>query len=279
MFKNKQEAAVWAWICDMARFRAHTFRTQFGMVTLERGQLLLSQRKVAEEFGLGRQQVRSLMSRLVAASMIFENSTHSASRAGTIITVVNYEKYQSDNGGDDEPPTQEQPKAQPKTNPRATQGQPTREEREEREERKEVVEEIPAESLVGAAALPAIDHVHDAQQAYQQLRREIVTGGHRIAFDSDRLRKLAARLREVGPNGWAEALSNIRDSSFLRGETSRTRKFVAEIDWLLEPKNLRKVLEGNYNDGRPASTEKRSSVRGSPIDALSHAIAASGLGG
>jgi hypothetical protein len=292
VFKSKQEAAVWAWICDTARFRRHSFQTRFGMVTLERGQLLISQRIIADDFGLGRQVVRRLMEDLKLAGMVIENSTHSASRAGTIITIVNYDKYQGDNADIEGGATQGQPNVQPITNPRPTQDQPTREEREKREEKEEGYR--PLDSPIGEppgrrelALVQPIPQLFDANEidpafeAYQALRLELKPSARPIELTAPRRAKLTARLRDLrSRGGWAAVLANIRGSPFLRGETSRGRRFVPEIDWLLKPENLQKVLEGFYDENLgSAGRIGGSRVPTSPVDALSIAIAASGLGG
>lgn len=59
-------------------------------------------------------------------------------------------------------------------------------------------------------------------------------------LEADRRKKLRARLAEHGLEGWRQMLANARASDFLR------RKFALKLDWVLEPKNFRKVLEGNY---------------------------------
>ncbi len=288
LFKNKQEAAVWAWMTDTARFKAHSFQTKFGIVHLGRGQLLVSQRTIAEDFGLGRQQVRRLIDSMVTAKMITENSTHAASRAGTIVTIVNYERYQADSANENRPPTQEQPKQQPITNPRPTQDQPTREEGgkgEEREEERPSVSQAIAGGLIvdhhGGRSTSdrriAVDEVGDAFATYDRMRRLIEPNARGLTLGPDRRQKLAARLSEIGgAASWAEVLAIVQASPFLRGE--RTGRLVATIDWLLKPENLRKVREGNYDERHTAGGHRGSPVRSSPIDALSVAIAASGLG-
>lgn len=59
-------------------------------------------------------------------------------------------------------------------------------------------------------------------------------------LEADRRKKLKARLAEHGLDGWRKAIAIARESEFLR------TKFPLKFDWVLEPKNLRKVLEGNY---------------------------------
>ena len=290
VFKSKQEAAVWAWMTDTARFRAHEFQTRFGIVRLERGQVLVSERTIGEDFGLGRQQVRRLMDTMEINGMIHRNSTHSASRAGTIVTIQNYAKYQGFGEEVEALETQGQPKRQPITNPRATHNQPTREEREKGEEREE---DTPSESSISdrsapeaqllpdelpvANTLPTVDEVGPAFERYQACRASLVPGARPLSLSPDRRRGLAARLAEIGgATAWDEVLARIRGSPFLRGETSRNG-FVAEIDWLLKPINLRKVMEGNY-DERPSANPRRQSASIGAVDAMREARDRLGLG-
>ncbi|MEE4452880.1 DUF1376 domain-containing protein [Novosphingobium resinovorum] len=137
--------------------------------------------------------------------------------------------------------------------------------------------------------LPAvIDQPDTAQIAFERhdaLRREFVTNARSVEFTPERKRHMAARLKEIGGLGsWDEVLSIIRRSSFLRGDAARNG-FVAVIDWILKPANLRKVREGNYDDddqrnhllattGGGAAQRPRSAV-----DAVHRAITALGAGG
>lgn len=63
---------------------------------------------------------------------------------------------------------------------------------------------------------------------------------------ADRRRKLEARLREHGLDGWREACRKLEASSFCRG--SNERGWVADLDFLLQPKSLNRLLEGGYDD-------------------------------
>lgn len=66
------------------------------------------------------------------------------------------------------------------------------------------------------------------------------------SLDPGRRNKLRARLDEHGEEGWAAMLSAAEASEFLR------TKFPLKFDWVLEPKNFRKVIEGNYVGGEGA---------------------------
>lgn len=71
-----------------------------------------------------------------------------------------------------------------------------------------------------------------------------------------RRKKLDLRLSELdGLEGWAILLQKIEDGPFLRGENDTG--WTATIDWVLEPRNLTKIMEGNYAN-RPSANRKGS---------------------
>lgn len=94
VFKSKQEAAVWAWMCDIAQWRDTRISTKFGPVELLRGELIIAERELSEDFGLYRNALRSLLHRMVADGMITLKQDHKMKRLGTIVRVVKYEQYQ-----------------------------------------------------------------------------------------------------------------------------------------------------------------------------------------
>lgn len=71
---------------------------------------------------------------------------------------------------------------------------------------------------------------------------------------------LKARINEYGIDSVLEAISNIKRSSFLRGQNQRG--WLITFDWFIKPNNFLKVLEGNYDDksaGPPGSQQDRNS--------------------
>lgn len=72
-------------------------------------------------------------------------------------------------------------------------------------------------------------------------------------IDDKRRKRMMARLKEVGMDGFAAALARAEASDFL------TVKWPLKIDWLLLPGNFTKVIEGNYANPPPA--ESREDVR------------------
>ena len=61
-----------------------------------------------------------------------------------------------------------------------------------------------------------------------------------------RLRAMKARIKEHSDIGfWEEYLCKIKSSDFLSGASSEWR---VNIDWVLSPSNMDKILDGNYDD-------------------------------
>lgn len=65
-----------------------------------------------------------------------------------------------------------------------------------------------------------------------------------------RQKKIIARLREYGLDGWTQALANIEKSSFLTGGTDAG--FRADLDFMVQAKSFGKLHDGGYGNGRHA---------------------------
>ncbi len=79
-----------------------------------------------------------------------------------------------------------------------------------------------------------------------------------IKPSSKRCQLLKGRIREYGLDDVINAIENVHNSDFLRGENNRG--WMITFDWFVKPNNFTKVLEGNYNKegqhgtGRTAQT-------------------------
>ena len=69
---------------------------------------------------------------------------------------------------------------------------------------------------------------------------------------TDKRRKaILLRLKDVGGfDGWCALMEKIRGSPFLRGANQQGWR--CDFDWVLKPANLTKIMEGNYDDRKPA---------------------------
>lgn len=69
----------------------------------------------------------------------------------------------------------------------------------------------------------------------------------------DRSRKIIARLRDYGLDGWDRALANIERSSFLTGTNDKGWR--ASLEFILQASSFAKVHDGTYGNGRHSAAK------------------------
>lgn len=94
-----------------------------------------------------------------------------------------------------------------------------------------------------------LEQVRDAYAEFVHAAREQNWPVPRM-LDPDRKKKLRARLKEFGMDGWQQMLSEAKSSDWIKTE------FKLTFDWVLKPANFRKIIEGNYRN-RAAREEPR----------------------
>lgn len=113
MLRGRPERiAVWIWLLDNAAYQDTPHDIGGKEVMIRRGQVAVSQRRLAEETGVSRQVIRTFLGLLQSSRMVNPDPTHGK----TIITICNYEKYQVSGNVDN-----------PGVNPELTHDQPIKE--------------------------------------------------------------------------------------------------------------------------------------------------------
>ncbi len=133
---DAQRVGVWMWILHHAAWKPTKFRIGKDIIELARGQVCVSQRQIEAATGMGRTALRTFLKALEAEHAIELKLHQGATHGRTIITVCNYDKYQDS-----------QDRANPASDPTATQLQPT----------KEQVNNIPPSEGASAPTLRAVD--------------------------------------------------------------------------------------------------------------------------
>lgn len=85
---------VWSWLCDFAQADPYSLPTKYGTVQLQTGEILVSERSLADKFKLHRNTLRALLHRMTTEGMIEVFRDRISAKAGTIVRVVNYHIYQ-----------------------------------------------------------------------------------------------------------------------------------------------------------------------------------------
>ncbi|NCI22125.1 hypothetical protein EXM36_17030 [Clostridium botulinum] len=78
---------------------------------------------------------------------------------------------------------------------------------------------------------------------------------------TNRYKLTNARIKEYGLKTVLEAIDNIKDSSFLRGQNKKG--WTIKYDWFIKPNNFIKVLENNYVDGEEVNGGTKQDSSGS----------------
>ncbi|HEX2594789.1 MAG TPA: hypothetical protein VHL34_25015 [Rhizomicrobium sp.] len=276
------EREAFLWSIEQAAILAHDQWFNGQRIPVERGEFATSLRLMAEAFSWTVKRVRGFMERMGKAEKWAQRQAHQGAQSPTIISVLNYEKYQ--NVADQKGTAEGTPKgtrgAQQGHSKGTQQNKGNKGNKGKKEESTpySLVDQTLDPANDQPSFLPAPDEVSDAFTAFDAIRQEFVPNARTMELSPDRRKKLAARLREIGgAAGWAEVVATIRGSPFLRGEESRNG-FV-KLDWLLEPANLRKVREGNYDHhGNRSAGPAAQPVRTGPVAAINIARDRLGLG-
>ncbi len=223
------EREAWLWMLENAVWKATRVRVRHGTQDLERGQLSFSTRFMGSRWRWTESRVRRFLARLKIDAMI----NTQADAQSTLITICNYDKYQSW-----QKPIDALSDAQPDA--RATQIRRR--------------EEISSSSLRSEDTSLATDDVGQALSAYENMAKASGLPLVRAITDARR-RKMASTLTRHGLAVWNEALAKITASSFCCGANDRGWR--ADLDFLLTPSKFVKLIEGQYDNRAPQA-------RGSP---------------
>jgi DNA-binding Lrp family transcriptional regulator len=98
-------------------------------------------------------------------------------------------------------------------------------------------------NLLGEPEVEKVDEIGQALAEYQRIAEQV--GLPKVAKLTDKRKShLRERLADFGLAGWIGALRSIPSSWLLTGQGDRGWK--PDFDWLVNPTNLAKVIEGKY---------------------------------
>lgn len=240
-FKDSEmsQREAWIWMIAEASWKDRIKRVGNAEIALKRGQLVASTRFLAKAWLWSEPRVRRYFEMLENRRMISR-----VTDAGvTVISICKYDDYQNTPRVDDAPATHH-----------ATQDRRTSDANDNKGEiRGKGKEEEPIGSL-SADADPAhpipVDEISLAVSAYRAAAADVGWPDVR-SLSKQRRAALAARLREVGLQGWQDALARARGSPHLTGQNDRG--WTASFDFLTRKSSFDRLMEGNY-DPRPSFT-------------------------
>lgn len=231
-------------------------------MAIQRGQLVGAVSWLAARWNWTPKAVRIWLDKLEADGMISrlvpvvaKEGKHQG-KVATIITLCNYEKYQT--GGDDDGPLEGQTNGKQGAN----EGQHNKDNNLTIEQEEEHTS-IAAQSDTTAVDRKAINR-EAARRAFVEWQTFAKRIGLRVPRDSSFQtfgRKIAARMFQHAddPKGidemlavWQLALAMIERSQFCRGMTAT--KFYADLKFLCQPESFDRLIEGGYGNGAHTSS-------------------------
>ena len=196
--------------------------------SVEAGELITTVGSLAERTGLSNQQVRTALNKLQSTGEIILTSTNKY----TLVKVQNYGIYQ----GYDLPEQQ--------TNNKQSNKQITNEQQTNNNQHT-IIKEIK----------------NTRNKEYKDTLVNIVELFNQICVSLPKVKKLSETRKRTLNNAecdsWEELFKKVEASDFLTG---RDGKWQASFDWVIQPRNIIKILEGNYDNranGKYNSTDNQ----------------------
>lgn len=255
-----------AWM-DLIRSAAHKDREFYirGIkVKQKRGQVVMSVKDMCERWRWSDGKVKRFVKYLIADGKITLQSSGVINR----MSIINYDKYQSNDLTNDPAnnPTNSlanNPANDPANNP--TNKNDKNEENDFSEVDKstssEQVPTPPAESI----------NFENLVKNFNNITKGIF-GTVRLPLSEKRKSMIRARIREHGKENFMEAIRMSMKCPFLKGQSKNGWKMT--FDWFIKPTNFEKVLSGNYLETEPQAqptATQHNDGKMSPIQSLEKA--------
>lgn len=258
------EREAWVWLIMEASWKPRTRRMGNAVIDTQRGELAASVRFMATAWKWAPAKVQRYLKRLEKMEMIRSKTDTGVS----VVTICNYDDYQYGDKDADTAPIQQRYSSD--TNEKKGRRKEGKEKDAKASSVSAADSELPTDPdarLAKLATLPPVgptpskpaDPVVEAVDAYTEAAQR--QGWRTIAkITPNRRSAIKARLKEAGGvEGWRIAIEKCAASDFL-GQASPFQTF--GLDWIANPQNFTKIMEGNYDDQRqqPARQDRRAAA-------------------
>lgn len=207
---------------------------------IQRGQFVTSLNTLSQELNMSIKRIRTGLKRLKETNEISIKTANKYS----VVTICNYDRYQCvDYAEGHAKGTQEANKGQTNGIQRAT----TKEDKNIRINKEE---NIIINNNIKEESQTTVNFVEIREFFNRTMNGRMIP---KIKTIDDRRKSwIMARLKTFSLDDLYEAFTKASESTFLNGDNQRG--FIATFDWIVRPTNFPKILEGNYDDRRPATT-------------------------
>lgn len=223
--------AVWMHLILSASYKPGEVLVGHQVVKLEAGQLVFGRIKFAQQIGVSEHTLRMALKSLETLQQITIKSQSKFS----VITVVNWAKYQTDSPANHQQPTSNQPASRHNKEVQEIQEEdqkllrkPAKADLDDDDEKGQKAKPVPYAEIFDAYSriLPSLPQ--------PMLRDDARKNAIRLRWQMDE------RFQTV--EFWVKYFEYIKGSSFLMGMKG------ACFDWFFKPANFKKVIDGNYDN-------------------------------
>ena len=200
---------------------------------IEAGQMITSYASLAKKSGLSVRSVRTALNKLKSTGEL----TCKATNQNTIITVVKWADFQTDDNTSDK--QSDTPVNNQATNDRQTSDKRPTTNKNDKNEKKEKNEK-------NNEYLTVLSLFHETCPSFPHVK----------VLSEQRKKAIKARLNKYTMDDFRLLFEKAEASDFLKGNNSRN--WSATFDWLIKDTNMPKVLEGNYDNKRTESNSEGS---------------------
>lgn len=239
--KDSEYFFVWLWILNEACYEEKRAWFKSKDIVLQKGQILTTVKEISKDLNVSEKKVYRILNLLENEKQIEKQ----ASNKNTLITVLNWEKYQSCEEQDEKPVRNEW-----ETSEKRMGNLPIIKEYKNIRNKEYITDTN--------VSVRQTEAVRQALTEWNKLVDFGIPQVSRMSPDSKRYKNLNARINQYGIDEVLRAINNIRKSSFLQGRNKNG--WSIKFDWFILPNNFPKVLEGNYTDREDANMDGLSAV-------------------
>ena len=232
--------ALWCYILISVVHNEENVLLAGNVVTLQPGQGVFSTPDLANKFGFSVSGIRRALNWLENEHQIEQQKT----TKGTVITVVNWDKYQQ---------AEQQDEHQLNNNRTTTEQQLNNLPYYKKNDKNEKNDKNNINNTNVLFVDPSDDEPTERVGKFGKFQ-PIVDAWNSlpvqsiVSLKSTRLKLLEARIKEHGFDEVIHGITMIRNSKFLLGQNNNGWQIT--FDWFIKPNNFVKVLEGNYDDNK-----------------------------
>ena len=248
VFDNPELLKVWIWCLCKATHRSREQIVGRQIITLEEGQFVFGRKAASEQLKMNESAVYRHIKMLEALNMISIKTNNKFS----LITIEKWTCYQGYDDDSEQQMNSKRTADEQQMNSKRTaneqQVNTNKNDKNDKNDKNVRMEEY--KNNIHTASAVRIDYQH-----YVDLYNSHCSSLPQVKTLNEKRKRLIKRVaKEVSEDDLLTAFNKANTNPFLRGDNGGGK---ANFDWLMNPDNITKVLEGNYDRGKTQNSTNK----------------------